>query len=368
MNKDHLSRQIKLLVKGAARLILANWKPFSRLVLLADHKDWVIGNEIKELSETAKRLGITQANKKLFPIVKQQSVFFGNHFDLLLRDDYFQGSNRLGTAYFHGFPGKGVEDFDICFAHLRKHHDKIDRIQVSYSEMKNLVLETGISADKVFQIPIGINLSYFSCQTPASKQTVRKQLGIPETAQVIGSFQKDGVGWDAGTDPKLIKGPDIFLKMIEILKQRIPELFVLLTGPSRGYVLQGLERLNVPYVHRYLKEYSEVGQMYQALDVYTITSREEGGPKAILESMASAVPLVTTRVGQAIDLVKHGENGWMVDIEDYEGLAHWVEYVMDNRFAIESVLKSGKVTAEQNTYHAQQPIWQQFFHEFVSSV
>jgi len=45
--------------------------------------------------------------------------------------------------------------------------------------------------------------------------------------------------------------------------------------------------------------------MLQALDLYIVASREEGEPKAILESMASGVPLVTTEVGQAMDFVEH---------------------------------------------------------------
>ena len=40
--------------------------------------------------------------------------------------------------------------------------------------------------------------------------------------------------------------------------------------------------------------------------------------------MAVGVPLVTTRVGQAADLVRHGENGWMVDAEDVDGLVECV--------------------------------------------
>ncbi len=49
-----------------------------------------------------------------------------------------------------------------------------------------------------------------------------------------------------------------------------------------------------------------------------IASRQEGGPKAALEAMATGVPLVTTRVGQAADLVEDGANGWMVEVEDVE--------------------------------------------------
>ena len=109
---------------------------------------------------------------------------------------------------------------------------------------------------------------------------------------VIGSFQKDGKGWGEGNEPKLIKGPD-----------------VLLTGPARGYVKTGLESLKIPCKHLYLQDYREIGKYYQALDAYLVTSREEGGPKGVLESMASGIPLISTRVGQAQDLVKQGING-----------------------------------------------------------
>ena len=46
-----------------------------------------------------------------------------------------------------------------------------------------------------------------------------------------------GVGWGDGLEPKLIKGPDVLLQTVALLRQRIPELFVLLSGPARGYVL-----------------------------------------------------------------------------------------------------------------------------------
>ena len=61
-----------------------------------------------------------------------------------------------------------------------------------------------------------------------------------------------------------------------------------------------------------------VAKAYRALDVCLVTSRDEGGPKAVLEAMATGVPLVTTRVGQAADLVRHARNGYIVDVEDAE--------------------------------------------------
>ena len=69
------------------------------------------------------------------------------------------------------------------------------------------------------------------------------------SAFVVGSFQKDGVGWEEGLEPKLIKGPDVLLAAVERLRQRVPELWLLLTAPARGYVKEGLERIGVPYRH-----------------------------------------------------------------------------------------------------------------------
>ena len=98
-----------------------------------------------------------------------------------------------------------------------------------------------------------------------------------------------------------------------------------------------------------------------------ITSREEGGPRAVLESMASGIPLVTTRVGQAMDLIEHNKNGWMVDVEDVEGLAHWTKYAIENSNSLDDILFAARKTAEDHCYSAQIPLWRKFMDGFVSS-
>jgi glycosyltransferase involved in cell wall biosynthesis len=232
--------------------------------------------------------------------------------------------------------------------------------------MKDYILESGIDPAKVFVIPIGVNLSLFRFKDTNLYTQLRAQLGIPENSFVIGSFQKDGVGWGEGMEPKLVKGPDIFVKTIEKLKSSIPELIVLLIGPARGYVKSSLGQLGVRYIWLEKQAYSQICRYYSALDLYLVCSRQEGGPKAVLESMASGIPLVTTRVGQAMDLVMHGENGWMVDAEDVDGLAYWANYVYQNRGAtLNATLQNGRITAEKNSYSVQVPLWQEFMRGFV---
>ena len=340
-------------------------RPYSRLFMVSDSTFWVISWEMKEVGRIAQKLEKQLAPTWLLPFTDRQCVFFGSHFNLLLNEKWFKTSCRVATAYFHGRPGTGSREFDLCFKNLQKYHDRVHRIQVSHIDMRDLVLSSGIDSKKVFLIPIAINPNYFIPQTSELQRRARKKYGIPRDAVVIGSFQKDGVGWGEGMEPKLPKGPDVLVNALSILKSKIPDLFVLLSGPSRGYVKAGLEKIGIPYQHHFLKHYQEIGSLYHCLDLYMVTSREEGGPKSVLESMASGVPLVTTRVGQAMDIVRHGENGWMVNVDDVDGLVSYAEYVLSNLEQEKKAVTAGLSTVAENTYHAQMPLWSKFFDGFV---
>jgi glycosyltransferase involved in cell wall biosynthesis len=260
-----------------------------------------------------------------------------------------------------------MPEFDACFDALRARHPELDRVQVANREMEELVLSTGIAPAKVHRIPIGIDLDVFRPRDDAGRAAARAELELPESAFVVGSFQKDGVGWGEGMEPKLIKGPDVLLAVVERLSEQVPELHVLLTGPARGYVRAGLERLGVPYRHRLLPDVDDVASVYPAIDLCLVASRDEGGPRAVLESMATRVPLVTTRVGQAADLVRHGENGWMVEPEDVDGLvAAALHVAAAGPAGLAPVLDAGRQVAEACSYDALRPRWRALLEGFVA--
>ena len=39
-----------------------------------------------------------------------------------------------------------------------------------------------------------------------------------------------------------------------------------------------------------------------------------------------------------MDLIEHNKNGWMVDVEDVEGLAHWTKYAIENSNSLDDIL------------------------------
>ena len=352
---------------GAARFRTRGWPPHSRLFVVSDATGWVLEYEARQLERTAGLLGVETAPARWVKGVERQSIFHLSQFTLLLHDVERRG-NRLGFSYFHGRPGTpGMPEFDACFAALRARHEEIDRIQVTNAEMEALILETGIAPGKLHRIPIGIDTGAFRFRSEASRAAARRAFDLPESAFVVGSFQKDGVGWGDGLEPKLIKGPDVLLAVAERLRASVPELVVLLTGPSRGYVSAGLKRLNIPFRHALLPDVDAVAQAYEAIDVCLVTSRDEGGPRAVLEAMATGVPLVTTRVGQAIDLVRHGENGWLAEVEDVEALVHATAAVASAPAGeLADVLRAGRATAEGNSYDALRPRWRELLRGFVA--
>jgi glycosyltransferase involved in cell wall biosynthesis len=361
-----MKQHLEIMAKQFIRAATWNWKPYSRLILYGDSVGWSLDWDMRELSAISRRLGVRLAHPIWKHAAAPQSFFFASQF-FLADEDWFRFlPGRIGFSYFHGLPKTGDELMDRVYRGLCVHHELIARVQVTHTEMYDVVLNTGIDPSKVFFIPIGINCGFFPFRTRENVDAIRKSLGIPQSAFVVGSFQKDGVGWGDGVEPKLVKGPDVFLSVIRRLKSKISELYVLLTGPSRGYVKRGLEELGIPYKHVYYKHYPEVARMFAALDLYIVSSRQEGGPKAVLESMATGVPLVTTRVGQAMDLVKHGENAFMTDVEDVDALASYALQVYRSSQAdLQPMLDAGRKTAEANSYESQTPLWAEFMKGFV---
>ncbi|MCX6038977.1 MAG: glycosyl transferase family 1, partial [Chloroflexi bacterium] len=225
---------------------------------------------MREISKIARKLGIRVVHSKWRNASIHQSIFFAD-LSFLLYDDWRSLRHRIGFSYFHGLPDTGEPQFDQVYTALSRHHERISRIQVSHSQMREAILQTGIEPAKVFLIPIGVNLDFFPFGSAETKIAARQKLSIPQSAFVIGSFQKDGVGWGEGLEPKLVKGPDVFLASIRELKAQIPELYVLLSGPARGYVKAGLDAMQVPYSHFYLDLYPQISELFQALDLYLVT-------------------------------------------------------------------------------------------------
>lgn len=286
-----------------------------------------------------------------------QIVHFGSLWEIqaglqqsVMRDNYVVGT------IFHGI--KETPGFEIALNSVIQNQHVFNKIHTASSIMEERLLSWGIPRDKLINIPLGVDLERFKAVSNEERKTARQRLGIPQTAFVIGSFHKDGVGHQDGLEPKLIKGPDVLLEVVSKLKGKIP-VFVYLTAPARGYVIEGLRKLRIPYRHDVFEDYHAVAKSYAALDAYLVASREEGGPSGVLEAQASGVPLVSTRVGLAPDLVQHAHNGLLAEVEDSAGLTeHLLALAQDQALsqrltsnALESIQVYGWPRIAARYYH-----------------
>ena len=275
------------------------WAPHSRLFVGYD-----VGggcSSTKRVSSSGRRaaLGVELGPARWVKASTGQSIFHLSQFTLLL-DDFEKRENRLGFAYFHGRPGTpGMPEFDACFETMRRRHAEIDRVQVTNRAMEELVLRDRHRGREAAPHPDRDRHRRVPARSHAGEsRSARRALGLPESAFVVGSFQKDGVGWGDGLEPKLIKGPDVLLAARAPPRARSRARRS--CSPGRSRICPGGARAaRDPLPARAPARHRRGRAAYEAIDVCIVTSRDEGGPRAVLEAMATGVPLVTTRVGQA---------------------------------------------------------------------
>ena len=133
----------------------------------------------------------------------------------------------------------------------------------------------------------------------------KKHLGIDKECFCIGSFQRDTEGSDLIT-PKLEKGPDLFCDYIIKNRKEIEsrgKLHVLLGGWRRQYIQKRLKSEKIEYSIFEKAKLDKVRLMYAACDLYIVSSRYEGGPQAIIEASSMKVPIISTDVGIASQIL-----------------------------------------------------------------
>jgi glycosyltransferase involved in cell wall biosynthesis len=238
--------------------------------------------------------------------------------------------NSLVLTWTHGLPTDPDPRIQQRVERLKQSEQYFDKIGAMTTIGRGFLLSLGIAAEKVAHIPLGVNTQLLSPATPQQRSAARLQLGIPNDAICVGSFQKDSPGWDGTSlEAKWIKGPDVLVELLIRLSERYP-IYALLTGSSRGYVKERLRQARIPFRHDVLTRPSDLVPYYHALDLYSITSRDEGGPMAFLEAISCGVPVVSTRMGIPQDAIRQGENGFVAEVDDVDNLTELARRVLDN--------------------------------------
>lgn len=156
---------------------------------------------------------------------------------------------------------------------------------------------------------------------PEQKQELRKQLGITEDRVIIsvGRFI-------------YCKGYDILLKSAASVSKNIG-IYIIGDNPTQEYLdLQKELNLNqVHFVSFQAKE--ELKKWYQTADVFVLPTREDIWGLVINEAMAQGLPVITTdKCVAGLELVKEGENGYIVPVEDVPALTHAITRIFAQNY------------------------------------
>jgi glycosyltransferase involved in cell wall biosynthesis len=164
-------------------------------------------------------------------------------------------------------------------------------------------------------IPNGVNTGKFK-RDVAARTRVRRELGIAEQAIVVGKVavfrsQKRLWLWVEQALEILRHHPETHFLLVGEgeWKQRI-ERQIEDSGQAARFHLIGVQKEIVPFL--------------SAMDIYMSSSAYEGLPVAMLEAMSCGLPVVATRAGGIGEVVRHGMEGYLCEIEDHRELASLV--------------------------------------------
>lgn len=164
-----------------------------------------------------------------------------------------------------------------------------------------LVEQVRVPARKVRTIYNGVDTERFC---PGSRGAARQALGIPADVVVAGTLGRlDPVKDQAGLIRAFAQTPGTGKRVLVIAGD----------GPSRPELERVASELGLADRVRLLGERTDVSLILQALDVFVLPSLGEGISNAILEAMATGLPVIATRVGGNVELVREGITGSLVE-------------------------------------------------------
>lgn len=107
---------------------------------------------------------------------------------------------------------------------------------------------------------------------------------------------------------KLMESQQTYIDRVKAMVAELPEGAVTIHGPS-----------------------DEVPSVMKAADVFVCSSISEASPMSVWEAMSMEMPVVSTDVGDVSRHIRDGENGFIVDVGDVDGLADRVLNLIEDR-------------------------------------
>jgi len=183
-------------------------------------------------------------------------------------------------------------------------------VEVSPQLMEASAVKDGVSRSKIQTILNGVDIATLQ---QADGSGFRKEIAASENHFLIGSVGR----------LEHIKGPDILLDAFAAMADSAHEARLVYTGSGsmEPHLRERAAALGLSNRVILAGARSDIPEILAALDCFVMPSRSEGLPFALLEAMAAGKPVISTSVGHIPDILKHGQNGCLVQPESPDELS-----------------------------------------------
>jgi len=223
-----------------------------------------------------------------------------------------KGTKVLYTAHgFHFFKGAPIKNWLLYYPVEKWLSRYTDCLITINDEDYECAIKKNFKAGSIKIINgVGIDLDKFTPHTPEEKKVLRKKNGYSDEDFILIYV----------AELNLNKHQDLIIDVIAVLKNKIPNIKLLLVGKGdmQSKYKGQANRLNIEKHVDFLGYRKDVPLLMKIADVAVSASRREGLPVNVMEAMATGLPLVVTNCRGNRDLVKNNINGYVVGIDDKE--------------------------------------------------
>ncbi len=202
-----------------------------------------------------------------------------------------------------------------------------DRVVVVSQKVGEFYSSIGIPSRKITVIYNGVELERFTPQFDEKKG--------------------DTIGFVGRIHPQ--KGIEDMVEVGERVVEKFPRVkfLILGEGPLEGYLRKEVERRGIKGNFLFMGYMRNMNSFYEKIDILFLPSLREGFPNAILEGMASGLPIVATDVGGIKEVVREGVDGFLARPGDVDRMSECLLKLLKDEILRRKMGLSGRKRVEK---------------------
>lgn len=205
------------------------------------------------------------------------------------------------------------------FSKWKYNHEAIDYYLPVSHKIRSIMLEAGISPEKLITVYSGIDLKRFS-KLP-SAESIREELEIHRKTTIIGNIAA------------LVehKDQETLIRSISKMKTELPfKVLIVGEGKLEKRLKNLTKELNLEDKILFTGYRKDIPELLSLFDIFTLTSKEEGLGTSVLDAMAAGLPIVATKGGGIAEMLTHEKGAYLAEVGDEEALAQYYDELVES--------------------------------------